>query len=69
MRNFEQDLRFFQQELERERDPFRRNLLLKQICDIKKEMYKEVREERAQLERENKNFSDALDAVMKTKKK
>jgi protein subunit release factor B len=69
MRNFEQDLRFFQQELERERDPFRRNLLLKQICDIKKEMYKEVREERAQLERENKNFSDALDAVTKTKKK
>ena len=69
MSNFEQDLRFFQQELERERDPFRRNLLLKQICDIKKEMYKEVREERAQLERENKNFSDALDAVMKTKKK
>ena len=69
MSNFEQDLRFFEQELERERDPFRRNLLLKQICDIKKEMYKEVREERAQLERENKNFSDALDAVMKTKKK
>jgi protein subunit release factor B len=69
MRNFEQDLRFFQQELERERDPFRRNLLLKQICDIKKEMYKEVREERAQLERENKNFSDALDAVTKTNKK
>ena len=69
MRNFEQDLRFFQQELERERDPFRRNLLLKQICDIKKEMYKEVREERAQLERENKNFSEALDAVTKTKKK
>jgi protein subunit release factor B len=69
MSNFEQDLRFFQQELERERDPFRRNLLLKQICDIKKEMYKEVREERAQLERENKNFSDALDAVTKTKKK
>ena len=69
MRNFEQDLRFFEQELERERDPFRRNLLLKQICDIKKEIYKEVREERAQLERENKNFSDALDAVMKTKKK
>jgi protein subunit release factor B len=69
MRNFEQDLRFFEQELERERDPFRRNLLLKQICDIKKEMYKEVREERAQLERENKNFSDALDAVTKTKKK
>ena len=69
MRNFEQDLRFFEQELERERDRFRRNLLLKQICDIKKEMYKEVREERAQLERENKNFSDALDAVMKTKKK
>ena len=69
MSNFEQDLRFFEQELERERDPFRRNLLLKQICDIKKEMYKEVREERAQLERENKNFSDALDAVTKTKKK
>ncbi|WP_353079888.1 hypothetical protein [Flavobacterium sp.] len=69
MRNFEQDLRFFEQELERERDRFRRNLLLKQICDIKKEMYKEVREERAQLERENKNFSDALDAVTKTKKK
>ena len=69
MSNFEQDLRFFEQELERERDRFRRNLLLKQICDIKKEMYKEVREERAQLERENKNFSDALDAVTKTKKK
>ena len=69
MSNFEQDLRFFEQELERERDRFRRNLLLKQNCDIKKENYKEVREERAQLERENKNFSDALDAVMKTKKK
>jgi lysyl-tRNA synthetase class I len=69
MRNLEQDLRFFEQELERERDPFRRNLILGQICEIKQEILNNLRRERAQAERENKNLQEALEAAIQMKKK
>ena len=69
MRNLEQDLRFFEQELERERDPFRRNLILGQICEIKQEILNNLRRERAQAERENRNLQEALEAAIQMKKK
>ena len=62
MRNFERDLRFFERELEKEEDPFKRNLLLGQIRDIKMEILQNLRRERAQVERENRNLQDALES-------
>ena len=69
MERLEQDLRFFRQQLETERDQFRRNLILGQIRDVEREILNLLREERAQLELENKNFQDALDDAMRMKKK
>jgi phage shock protein A len=68
MRNFERDLRFFEGELEKEEDPFKRNLLLGQIRDIKMEILQNLRRERAQVERENRNLQDALESCLKAKK-
>ena len=68
MRNFERDLRFFERELEKEEDPYKRNLLLGQIRDIKMEILQNLRRERAQVERENRNLQDALESCLKTKK-
>jgi phage shock protein A len=68
MRNFERDLRFFERELEKEEDPFKRNLLLGQIRDIKMEILQNLRRERAQVERENRNLQDALESCLKAKK-
>ena len=69
MERLEQDLRFFRQQLETERDQFRRNLILGQIRDVEREILNLLREERAQLELDNKNFQDALDDAMRMKKK
>ena len=68
MRNFERDLRFFERELEKEEDPFKRSLLLGQIRDIKMEILQNLRRERAQVERENRNLQDALESCLKAKK-
>jgi|688.fasta_scaffold26703_1 hypothetical protein len=41
--------RFFKQELERETDPFRRNLLLQQIRDVEQRILDRLNEQRAQV--------------------
>jgi hypothetical protein len=69
MERLEQDLRFFRQELENEHDPFRRNLLLSQIRDVEQEIVNLLRQQRAQVERENRNLREALEDAMKKKKK
>ena len=69
MDRLEQDLRFFRQQLETERDQFRRNLLLGQICDVEKEILRLLRQQRQQVEQENKNLQDLLNLAMKMKKK
>jgi hypothetical protein len=69
MERLEQDLRFFQQELANERDQFRRNLLLGQIRDVEQEILNLLRQERAEVERQNKNLQDMLEYAMKMKKK
>ena len=68
MKNFERDLRFFERELEKKEDPFKRNLILGQIRDIKMEILQNLRRERAQVERENRNLQDALESCLKAKK-
>ena len=69
MERLEQDLLYFRRELETERDPFRRILLLGQIRDVEQDILNLLVQERIQAERENKNLQDALDFAMKMKKK
>ena len=69
MERNEKDLTFFEQALEQERDPERRRLLLQQIRDIKREILRRLREERAQVMRENENMQKALDELEASKKK
>ena len=63
------DLRYFRLQLEMERDPFRRNLLMGQIRDVQLEIYNLLQQERAQVEQENKNLEDALNLALQMKKK
>jgi hypothetical protein len=46
MDRLERDLIFFELKLERERDPFRRNLLLGQIRDIEEQILADLRRQR-----------------------
>ena len=68
MERLEEDLRFFRQELARERDPFHRNLLLGQIRDVEQEIYNRLHRERMELERQNQNLQDALNLAKMMKK-
>ena len=65
MDRLEEDLRYFRQQLEVERDPFRRN----QIRNVEAEILNLLRQERQQLERENRNLEDALELAKRMKKK
>ena len=67
MDRLEEDLRYFRQQLEVERDPFRRNLIIGQIRDVEAEILNLLRQERQQLEREN--LKDALELAKRMKKK
>ncbi|WP_353079740.1 hypothetical protein [Flavobacterium sp.] len=69
MDRLERDLVFFELQLERERDPFRRNLLLGQIRDIEEQILADLRRQRDRAERQNRNLQDALEAAIKMKKK
>ena len=69
MDRLEEDLRYFRQQLEVERDPFRRNLIIGQIRDVEAEILNLLRQERQQLERENRNLEDALELAKRMKKK
>ena len=55
MDKFEQDLRYFRYKLERENDPFRRNLLLREIARVERLILDHMREERSRIDREISN--------------
>ena len=69
MERLETDLRFFENELANERDQYMRNVLLGQIRDIKQEMLHLLREERADVERQNENLKEMLNLAKQLKKK
>ena len=69
MDRLEEDLRFFEQQLETERNPFLRNLILGQIRDIKQQMLNILRQQRLLLQRQNQNLQDALEHAKSIKKK
>ena len=68
MERLETDLRFFENELANERDQYMRNVLLGQIRDIKQEMLHLLREERADVERQNENLKEMLNLAKQLKK-
>ena len=59
---------YFKQELERETDPFRRNLLLQEIRRVEQRILELMREERMRIEQENRNMETAL-AMLKEREK
>ena len=65
MERLEQDLRFFKHELERERNAFRRNLLLQLIAYTEQRILDLLIEERTRLDRENRNMEIALSIIQK----
>ena len=69
MDRLEKDLKFFTLEYKKEKNLFRKNLLLSQIRDIKQEQLNLLKEERRRCEIQNRNLQEALDFAMKMKKK
>ena len=69
MDRFEQDLKYFKYELERENDPFRRNLLLREIARVERLILDHMREERSRIDRENRNMEAALDIIRRHSQK
>ena len=67
MDKFEQDLRYFRYKLERENDPFRRNLLLREIARVERLILDHMREERSCIDRENRNMEAALDIIRRVR--
>ena len=65
----EQDLRYFRYELERENDPFRRNLLLREIARVEQLLLSHIREERNHIDLENRNMETALDIICRRSQK
>ena len=69
MERLEHDLRYFKQELERETEQFRRNLLLQEIRNVETRILTLIREQKAQIEWENRLMQAALDKIDKEAKK
>ena len=69
MDKFEQDLRYFRYELERENDPFRRNLLLQEIARVERLLLDHMREERNRIDLKNRNMEAALDIIRRRSQK
>ena len=69
MDKFEQDLRYFRYELERETDPFRRNLLLQEVARVERLLLDHMREERSRIDLKNKNMEAALDILRRRSQK
>ena len=63
MDRFEQDLRYFKFELEREDDPFRRNLLLREVARVEQLIMDHMCEERNHIDCENQNMEAALNII------
>ena len=69
MDKFEQDPRYFRYELERENDPFRRNLLLQEIARVERLLLDHMREERNRIDLKNRNMEAALDIIHRRSQK
>ena len=69
MEQLSKDLRYFKQELERENDPFRRNLLLVEIRNVETRIVDLLKERKAQLQRENEIMQAVMDKIDKEAKK
>ena len=65
MHRLEQDLLFFKFELEREHNPFRRNLVLRQIARVEEEILRLMRQERERIDQENRIMERFLEIVRK----
>ena len=65
MHRLEQDLLFFKFELEREHNPFRRNLVLRQIARVEEDILRLMRQERERIDQENRIMERFLEIVRK----
>ena len=65
MERHEEDLRFFRRELERENDPFRRQLLQQRIAVTERAILALMIEERERIQRQNSNMERALELLRK----
>ena len=65
MERLEEDLRFFRRELERENDPFRRQLLQQRIAVTERAILALMIEERERIQRQNSNMERALELLRK----
>ena len=63
MERLEEDLRFFRRELERENDPFRRQLLQQRIAVTERAILALMIEERERIQRQNSNMERALELL------
>ena len=60
-----EDLRFYKRELEREQDPFRRNLNQERIAATQRAILALMKEERSRIDRENANMEFVLEVLRK----
>ena len=65
MERLEEDLSYFQRELERENDPFRRQLLQQRIVVTQRAILALMSEERERIDRQNSNMERALEILRK----
>ena len=65
MERLEEDLRFFRRELERENDPFQRQLLQQRIAVTERAILALMIEERERIQRQNSNMERALELLRK----
>ena len=69
MDQLEQDLRYFKLLLENERDQAQRNLILREIRGVEREIVRLVRQEQADLEFARDNMQIAIDKLNARKKR
>ena len=65
MDRLKQDLLFFKSELERETDPFRRNLVLRQIARVEQQILRLMIQEREKIDQQNRNMERFLEIIRK----
>ena len=65
MERLEEDLAYFQRELERENDPFRRQLLQQRIVVTQRAILALMSEERERIDIQNSNMERALEILRK----
>jgi len=65
MDRLKQDLLFFKFELEGETDPFRRNLVLRQIARVEQQILRLMIQEREKIDQQNRNMERFLEIIRK----